>query len=200
MRDGHVRLGDAVAVFGMGAIGLTVVQILKLAGAAPVIAVEPLEKRREVARACGADVVLDPASCDPGLKVRRLTGKRGVDVAIEFSGNVHAMHHALRAVAFGGTVVAGAFPAPYGPGLDLGAEAHINRPQVVFSRACSEPNRDHPRWDERRIYATCWRLICEGKIVGDDIVDPVVPFEEAPRAYARIATAPEESVKLGVEF
>ena len=60
VRDGHIRLGDAVAVFGMGAIGLFVVQLAKLAGAYPVIAVDPIPLRRDVALECGADLVLDP--------------------------------------------------------------------------------------------------------------------------------------------
>jgi threonine dehydrogenase-like Zn-dependent dehydrogenase len=198
VRDGHVRIGDAVAVFGMGAIGLMVVQFAKLAGAQPIIAVDPLPNRREAATACGADLVLDPASCDPGLQVRLATGKRGADVVIEFSGSVHALQQALRAVAFGGNVVAGAFPAPYGPGL--GAEAHVNIPNLIFSRACSEPNREHPRWTEQRIYATCWRLICQGRLTGEPIVTPVVPFAESPSAYLRIAESPETCIKLGVAF
>ena len=200
VRDGCVRVGDAVAVFGMGAIGLMAVQTVKLAGGHPVIAVEPLAKRREAALASGADIVLDPGACDAGLEIRLATGKRGVDVAIEYSGSVQALQAAIRGVAFGGNVVAGAFPAPYGPGLDLGAEAHMNVPNVIFSRACSEPNREHPRWDESRIYATCWRLICEGKLSGEEIVTPVVPFEDLVTEYPRIATDPDLSIKLGAEF
>jgi len=200
VRDGNVRIGDAVAVFGMGAIGLMAVQIAKLSGAFPIIAVEPLPNRRSAAEACGADLVLDPTTCDAGLEIRLATGKRGVDVAIEYSGSVHALQAAIRSVAFGGNVVAGAFPPPYGPGLDLGAEAHQNRPNIIFSRACSEPNRDHPRWNEKRIYQLCWRLITEGQLTGEDVVTPVVPFENLPEAYLAIANAPETNVKLGVQF
>ncbi len=200
VRDGNVRIGDAVAVFGMGAIGLMAVQIARLSGASPVIAVEPLPNRRKVAEALGVDLVLDPTAGDVGLEIRLATGKRGVDAAIEYSGSVHALQAAIRSVAFGGNVVAGAFPPPYGPGLDLGAEAHQNRPNIIFSRACSEPNRDHPRWSEKRIYDVCWRLITEGRLCGEEIVDPVVPLEELPTEYLKIATAPETNVKLGVEF
>jgi threonine dehydrogenase-like Zn-dependent dehydrogenase len=200
VRDGNVRIGDAVAVFGMGAIGLMAVQIAKLGGAGQVIAVEPLANRRKAAEACGADLVLDPGACDAGVEIRLATDRRGVDVAIEYSGAVAALQAAIRAVAFGGNVVAGAFPPPYGPGLDLGAEAHINIPNIIFSRACSEPNREHPRWTEKRIYATCWRLIKEGKLTGEPIVTPVVPFERLPEEYLKIATEPGTNVKLGVAF
>jgi threonine dehydrogenase-like Zn-dependent dehydrogenase len=200
VRDGKVRIGDAVAVFGMGAIGLMAVQIAKLSGADPVIAVEPLANRRAAAEACGADMTLDPTACDAGLEVRLATDKRGVDVAIEYSGNLGALQAALRAVAYGGTVVCGGFPPPYPAGLDLGAEAHLNIPNILFSRACSEPDREHPRWDNARVYATCWRLICDGKVTGEPVVAPVVEFDDAIPAYMKIAEAPRENIKLGVEF
>jgi len=200
VRDGNVRIGDAVAVFGMGAIGLLAVQIARLSGASPIVAVEPLANRRKVAEACGADLVLDPTDCDVGLEIRLATDKRGVDVAIEYSGSVHALQAAIRAVAFGGNVVAGAFPPPYGPGLDLGGDAHHNRPNIIFTRACSEPNRDHPRWDEARIYSVCWQLILDGRLTGEGIVDPVVAFEDLPTEYLKIANSPGTNVKLGVAF
>jgi threonine dehydrogenase-like Zn-dependent dehydrogenase len=200
VRDGNVRVGDVVAVFGLGAIGLMAIQICRLSGAHPVIAVDPLPIRRRAAEKCGADAALDPAKCDAGLEIRKLTSKRGADVVIEYSGSVHALQAAIRAVAFGGNVVAGAFPAPYPAGLDLGAEAHLNIPNIIFSRACSEPNREHPRWDEKRVYATCWRLICEGKLTGEPVVEPVVPFESLPTEYPKIATDPGSNIKLGVKF
>ena len=200
VRDGQVRVGDAVAVFGMGAIGLMCVQICGLSGASPVIAVDPLEIRRTAAEDCGADLVLDPASTDAALEIRKATGRRGADVVIEYSGNVRAMQESIRACAFGGKVVAGAFPPPYPEGLDLGAEAHLNIPDIIFSRACSEPNREHPRWDEPRIYATCWRMIREGALRGEAIVKPVVPFEKLPSEYMKVATDPASNVKLGCTY
>jgi threonine dehydrogenase-like Zn-dependent dehydrogenase len=199
VRDGRVRAGDAVAVFGLGAVGLMVAQIAKLAGAFPVIAVDPLAKRRDAALSGGADLALDPAACDAGVELKQATSRRGVDVAIDYSGSVHALQAAVRGVAFGGTVVAGAYPAPYPAGLDLGAEAHLNVPQIVFTRARSDPNRDHPRWSDARLYDTCWRWICEGRIDGDAVVDPVVAFDDdLPAACEQILSTPEAGIKLGV--
>src|SRR5690606_536854 len=75
MRDAGIRLGDRVAVFGLGAIGLIAVQLARLAGAAEVTAVDPLANRRDLAMAFGADVAIDPAGVDgdAGLAIRRLT-------------------------------------------------------------------------------------------------------------------------------
>lgn len=199
VRDGNVRLGDAVALFGMGAIGLLAVQSARLCGADPVIAVEPLANRRAAALALGADLALDPGACDAGLEIRKATGGRGADVVIEYSGAWQALQHALRGVAFGGTVVAGAYPGPYGAGLDLGAEAHFNTPNIVFSRACSEPNRDHPRWDCGRISDTCLRLLAEGQLSAEEIVTPIVPFDDLLTEYPKLATDPGSNIKLGAQ-
>lgn len=200
VRDGHVRLGDAVAVFGMGAIGLCALQTVRAAGADLLIAVEPATSRREMAQELGADVVLDPTATDVGLAIKDLTGKRGADVCIEYSGHHLALQQALRAVAYGGTVVAGAFPGAYPAGLDLGAEAHFNRPTLIFSRACSEPNPDYPNWDEARIMDVAWKLLCEEKITAEAIVRPVVDFETLPEVYPRIASDMETYLKLGARF
>ncbi len=200
VRDGHIRLGDAVAVFGMGAIGLFVVQLAKLAGAYPVIAVDPIPLRRDVALECGADTVMDPTTCDAGLEIKLATDRRGADVCVDYSGHYSALQAALRGVAYLGTVVAGAWPGSYPAGLDLGAEAHFNRPTIVFSRACSEPNPEYPNWDETRLFSVVWRLLCDGSLKSEPVVQPVVPFDDLLEAYPKIANAPEENVKLGVAF
>jgi len=200
VRDGNVRIGDAVAVFGMGAIGLLVIQLAKLAGAYPVIAVEPIAMRRAAAGELGADLLLDPTACDAGLAIKEATQKRGADVCIEYSGHYLALQAALRGVGYGGTVVAGAFPGAYPAGLDFGAEAHMNRPKIVFSRACSEPNPDYPRWDENRIFDIVWRLLADGTLRTEPIVQPVVNFADLLTEYPKIATQPQENIKLGVKF
>lgn len=200
IRDGNVRIGDAVAVFSLGAIGLMAIQLLTLTGAHPIIAFDPIEARRKLASEFGATLVLDPLACDAGAEIRAATNRRGADVVIEYSGTRQAMQDALRGVAYGGTVVAGAFPPPYSAGLDFGAEAHVNIPNIVFSRACSEPNREHPRWNNDRIYAACIDLLCAGKLAGENIIFPVVGFDELANEYPKIADQPAATLKMGVSY
>jgi len=75
MRDGAIKLGDRVAVFGLGGIGLFAVQLARLAGADRVIAIDPIPARRNLALAFGADAAIDPADGDgdAGLAIRRWT-------------------------------------------------------------------------------------------------------------------------------
>ncbi|MCD6053667.1 MAG: zinc-binding alcohol dehydrogenase [Rubrobacteraceae bacterium] len=184
IRDGHVRLGDRVAVFGLGAIGVAVI--------------DPIEKRRHAALDAGADAAFDPLREDVGLELKRATGRVGVDAAIETSGNEQALQEALRGLAYGGIIAFVGWARAFSGTLDLGREAHFNNASLVFSRASSEPSRDHPRWDRRRIAMSCWRLLATGAIDCERIIDPVVRFDEAPYAYEEyVDRNPQQSVKLG---
>jgi threonine dehydrogenase-like Zn-dependent dehydrogenase len=198
IRDGHVRLGDRVAVFGLGAIGAIAAQMAKVAGAAYVAVIDPIEKRRHAAVDAGADAAFDPLRDDVGLELKRATGRAGVDAAIETSGNEQALQEALRGLAYGGTIAFVGWARAFSGTLDLGREAHFNNASLVFSRASSEPSRDHPRWDRRRIAMSCWSLLATGAIDCERIIDPVVRFDEAPYAYEEyVDRNPQQSVKLG---
>ncbi len=200
VRDGHVRVGDHVAVFGLGAIGLIAAQLAKLSGAQQVIVVDPIAQRRKAAMENGADAALDPTACDAGLEIRKLTNKRGADVVLECSGAYTALQAAIRGVAYAGNVaVVGWYKECHGA-LNLGREAHFNQPNIILSRACSEPNRDYPRWSFERICAAGWHMLSTGSIRCENIVDPVVPFHEAADMYMRIEQNPDMSVKMGVSF
>jgi threonine dehydrogenase-like Zn-dependent dehydrogenase len=101
--NGGVRIGDSVAVFAQGPIGLCATAGARLSGASFVIAVDGIPKRQEMARKMGADVVLDPKQQDVAAEIKRLTGG-GVDVAIEALGLQATFESCLRSVRPGGTV------------------------------------------------------------------------------------------------
>lgn len=200
IRDGNVRMGDKTAVFGLGAIGLLAVQIAKRTGAALVIAADPIPKRRELALKLAADIVIDTAVEDAGLRIRLETMKKGVDSVIETSGSYTALQSAIRGMAYGGNIAVVGWYKECKGGLHLGMEAHFNQPNIYFSRACSEPNRDYPRWSFERNRKTCWKMLSNKMFDCEGIVDPVVSFDEAPEAYTEIDIHPELSIKLGVDF
>lgn len=200
VRDGGVRPGDAVAIYGLGAIGQIAAQLCTMIGADPVVVIDPIEHRRAVALDHGATVALDPGDADIGLKLKELTGKRGVDVVIETSGHESALQSALRGLAYGGTIAYVAFAKTFKV-LDLGREAHFNNARIIFSRACSAPLPDYPRWDRRRIEDVCWRLLMSGQLNCEQIIWPVVPFATCDEAYMRyVDREPMNSIKMGITF
>ena len=101
---GRVRIGDTVAVFALGPIGLCAVAGAKLMGATTIIGVDTLQVRMAAARKLGADHVIDFAWADPVAEIMRLTDGRGVDVAIEALGTQGTFQSALRVLRPGGTL------------------------------------------------------------------------------------------------
>jgi len=100
----NIRVGDSVAVFAQGPIGLCATLGAKLRGAALIIAVDPLASRLEFARRFGANVTLSATAADPVAEIRRLTDGRGVDAAIEALGQQETFENALRSIRPGGTL------------------------------------------------------------------------------------------------
>jgi threonine dehydrogenase-like Zn-dependent dehydrogenase len=201
IRDANVRAGDNVVVIGLGAIGQIAVQLAKRAGASVVIAVDPIETRRTTAQKHGADYSLDPTVCDVGMEIKRLTDKLGADAILETSGSMQALQSALKGLAYGGTIAYMAFPKPFPEGLWLGQEAHFNYGKIIFSRACSEPNPEFPRWSRKRIENVCWELLMNGYLDCEDIIYPVVNFAESAEGFMTyVDQKPELSIKLGVDF
>ncbi|SCZ63237.1 NAD(P)-dependent alcohol dehydrogenase [Thiohalomonas denitrificans] len=101
---GRVRIGDMVAIFAQGPIGLCATAGARLSGASTIIAVESVPERKEMARKMGADHVVDFKKVDPVDEIRRITDGRGVDVSIEALGMQSTFEAALRVLKPGGTL------------------------------------------------------------------------------------------------
>ena len=198
VRDAPVRLGDRVAVFGLGAIGQMIVQCARLSGARWVGAIDPVEIRREAAGRHGADATLDPTQVDAGIEIKDQTGKLGVDVAFETSGNSNACYDALRSTKYEGTLISTAYYAAPMSGLKFSGEWHRNRVRIISSRACSEPLPQFG-WDFGRIQSESLQLLLEGQLKADDLLHPILPFERAAEGYMEINERPERSIKLGID-
>ena len=102
--SGNIRIGDVVAVFAQGPIGLCATAGAKLSGATTVIGVDGIAHRLEMSRRCGADVTINFRDCDPVAEIMKLTNGRGVDVAIEALGTQNTFESALRVLRPGGTL------------------------------------------------------------------------------------------------
>jgi 2-desacetyl-2-hydroxyethyl bacteriochlorophyllide A dehydrogenase len=113
-----IKVGDAVAVFAQGPIGLCATLGARLRGASLIVGVDPNADRRGMALRFGASVTINPAACNAVEELKRLTDGRGVDVAIEALGRQDTFESALRAIRPGGVlsslgVYSGKLVAPY---------------------------------------------------------------------------------------
>ena len=102
--NGEIKIGDTVAVFAQGPIGLCATAGAKLKGATRIIAVDGIAERLEMARRMGADVTIDFKKTDPVAEIMRLTEGRGVDVAIEALGTQQTFESCLRVLKPGGVL------------------------------------------------------------------------------------------------
>ena len=135
IHDSGIRVGDRVLVTGLGAIGLMAAQLARLQGAGWVACSDPIAKRRDLAAAHGADLVVDPTADDMGLTVKLQTGGHGADVSVEASGSYAALHDALRSTAYGGTSP----PSPTTPAPSHACTSASRRAAGCWRRASSGP-------------------------------------------------------------
>lgn len=102
--SGRIRIGDVVAVFAQGPIGLCATAGASMMGATTIIAVESVPARIAMAKTMGATHVVDFSRVDPVDEIRRITDGRGVDVSIEALGRQETFEAALRVLRPGGTL------------------------------------------------------------------------------------------------
>jgi propanol-preferring alcohol dehydrogenase len=101
LNKARLRAGETVAVFGVGGLGLSAIQLAKVLGAREVFAVDIRLGKLALAKRFGA-VPVNAAECDPVAEIGRLTGGRGVDVALELIGLPLTMRQAVQSLAIQG--------------------------------------------------------------------------------------------------
>jgi 2-desacetyl-2-hydroxyethyl bacteriochlorophyllide A dehydrogenase len=192
--DAKPRLGEVVAVFGQGVVGLLITQLLRRSGAR-VVAVEPSALRRSFAERCGAELAITPQD---GTVLRRLTRGRGADLAIDASGSPSALQEAIDSVALEGTVVVcswyGEKPVP----LDLGGLFHRRRVRLVSSQVGRIDPSLAPRWDRERRLELATSLL--GELVLADLITHRIPFARAADAYALLDGGDAETVQVVLDY
>ena len=197
IHDAAIKLGDRVAIFGLGAIGLLAVQMARLSGAGQIFAVDPIPGRLELARFLGANVTLNPTECDVGVSIKEATSNLGVDVALEISGVYAALQQAIRCVHREGLVVTASYYSDQRIAVDLAREWHHNRITLRSSMpvwGCS--HRSYPMWDFARLERVAMGLLEEQKLQVKPLIGGRVPFERAAEAYAAIDQSPDEKIKI----
>jgi alcohol dehydrogenase len=102
--NGRIRIGDTVAVFAQGPIGLCATVGARLSGATRIFAVDGLAERLTMSRRLGADVTINHQEQDPVKAIREATKGRGVDVAIEALGTQVTFESCLRVLRPGGVL------------------------------------------------------------------------------------------------
>ena len=196
----EARLGDRVAVFGQGVIGLLATRLALLAGA-DVVAVDGVPQRLEAASAMGALAVFAPdVPGGAGAAVRDWSGGGGVDSAIELSGTDRALHEAVRSVVVDGTVVASGFYQAGAGNLRLGEEFHHNRVRIVASQISGTPVALGSRWDQPRLVRTFMEQVRRGRVDVASLVTDVVDAADVAAIFERLDANDPEILQAVLRF
>ena len=189
IRKCRLEIGESAIVMGLGILGTIALQLLKLAGAAPVLAVDPDPAKREKALRQGADYALDPYAPDFAQKAKELTGG-GANVGIEVTGIGAGLDGILDCMARFGTVALlgctrdSDFTIDYyrkvhGPGITLvGAHTHA-RPRMDSSDGW---------WTEREDFEALLKLTNLGRLKLSELVEETHSPVDAPAVYHRLCT------------
>ncbi len=197
--DAEIRLGETVAVFGLGVVGQLVAQLARLSGAR-VVVVDLIESRLELARRLGADVVIDGRDRAAAEVIKELTDGRGADICIEASGSTQALNEAIRACAYSAKVVALGFFQGDARGLFLGEEFHHNRINIVCSQISDVSPGLKYRWDRLRLVTTFMGLVADGRLDLKPLITHVAPYERAASLFELLDQQPETVVQAVIAF
>lgn len=189
IRKCHLEVGESAMVMGMGVLGMMAVKLLHVSGAAPVIAVDPVPEKREMALKIGADYAFDPFEPDFESQVRAAAGAQGAKVAIEVTGNGKALDQVLDCMAkFGRVALLGCtrhsdftidyYKKVHGPGISLIGAHTLARPSRESSAGL---------WTTRDDILAVQKLVKLGRLEFSSLIGEVHSPAEAPEVYARLA-------------
>jgi len=189
IRKCHLEMGESAIVMGLGVLGLVGIKLLRIAGAAPIIAVDPVAEKRAQALEIGADYAFDPYEPEFANKVKEVTNG-GANVALEITGIGAGLDGVLDCMAkFGRVALLGCtrdkeftidyYKKVHGPGISL-IGAHTNaRPKVESSQGM---------WTTRDDIVALQRLHSLGRLDLSGLVEEVHSPKEASEVYQRLAT------------
>lgn len=189
IRKCRLEFGESAIVMGQGVLGMFAVRILRAAGAAPIIAVDPVPEKRAQALKIGADYAFDPNEPDFAEQVKQVT-HGGVKVAIEVTGVGKALDQVLDCMApFGRIALLGCtrdsdfsidyYHKVHGPGITMIGAHTIARPAFESSNGW---------WTEQDDVRAEMELYRFGRLTLGDLIEETHSPEDAPEVYKRLAT------------
>ena len=196
IHDARIRIGETVAVFGLGVPGQIIAQLAKRSGAT-VVGADLHPKRLALAKTLGAvDVALDAGEGSAAETIKAITSGRGADVCIEVSGSAVALHEAIRAAAYSAKVVTLGFFQGDARGLFLGEEFHHNRINVVCSQIFGVDPELTYRWNQLRLVQTVMQLQASGTLNLKPLISHTFPFDQAAEAFRLCDEHPAEALQV----
>ncbi len=189
LMDGRPIIGEQVAVFGQGVVGLLTTALLGCLPLSDLVTLDDHPIRRELSVRLGADQALDPAA--PGALDRLHSS---FDLTYEVSGNPAALDDAIAVTGYSGRVVVGSWYGTRQATLNLGGSFHRSRIRIASSQVSTiDPSRAG-RWNKARRLALSWDMLAQ--VQPTSLITHRLPVERAAQAYELLDRHPEEAVQV----
>jgi 2-desacetyl-2-hydroxyethyl bacteriochlorophyllide A dehydrogenase len=187
MRKAEPQVGGAAAVFGQGIVGQLLVQLAKVAGCRPVIAIDVVPERLHRSVQSGATAAVDASRDDVPVAVQAATGGRGADYVFDATRTPQTLPTMLRCAAMGGKVlIVGS--AMGRVELEIFTELQLKELAIIGCYQPAAPLTAHHTfpWTQRRNRQIYLELLAAGQLRLDHLITHVVPAIDAPAIYAMV--------------
>ena len=187
IRKCRFEMGESAIVMGMGILGMFAVQLLKIGGAVPIIAVDPDETKRKKALELGADYALDPYASDFAETAKKLTNG-GANIGLEITGIGAGLDGILDCMALKGRVALLGCTRNSDFTIDYYRKVHGPGITLVGAHTAARPstNSSNGWWTERDDFEAVLRFTKMGRIDLSNLIEETHSPNEAPEIYTRL--------------
>ncbi len=196
LMDGRPLVGEQVAVFGQGVVGLLTTALLAEFPLASLVTLDPIPLRRETSLSLGAHEALDPTVPEALSRLREALRQgrpyRGADLTYELSGNPAALDQAIAVTGFNGRVVIGSWYGKKQTSPYLGGRFHRSRISLISSQVSTISPGLESRWSKARRWQTALQML--QKFQPARLVTHRLSVREAATAYELLDQSPEKTI------
>lgn len=200
LMDGQPMIGEQVAVFGQGIVGLLTTALLAQMPLASLVTLDRYPPRRQWSTRLGATAALDPAHGLAEIK-QALQGKRpypGADLTFELSGNPRALDQAIDVTGYNGRILVGSWYGQKRADLNLGGQFHRSHMQIISSQVSHIAPRWNGRWTKPRRLQHAWQMLAQ--IRPERLITHRFAIEQAAEAYQLLDQSPEQAIQVVLTY
>ncbi|MBI5571413.1 MAG: zinc-binding alcohol dehydrogenase [Desulfomonile tiedjei] len=202
LMDGRPVIGEQVAVFGQGIVGLLTTALLARMPLGNLVTLDRYPLRRDAALKLGAAASLDPAEPTVVEEVRRLVDAsqftEGTDLTYELSGSPAALDQAIAVTGFSGRVVIGSWYGAKRANIDLGGRFHRSRIQLLSSQVSRIAPGFTGLWTKIRRLQIALRML--RTINPQALITHRFPVSRAPEAYRLLHEHPDKAIQVVLTY
>ncbi len=196
--DGKPLIGERVAVFGQGIVGILTTSLLAEFPLSKLITIDNYAERRNASLAAGADQSFPPQDLAHLRELWAEPDIQGADLLFELSGSPEALNAAIQLAGFGSRIVIGSWYGEKISPLELGREFHRNRIRMLSSQVSTLAPEFQSRWNKRRRFEVALNKIAA--IKPSRFITHRFSLEQAAEAYHLLDQQPEEVIQIIIDY